>query len=211
MTAVFILRSDPHAAARLQADLESTPRVRITGMARQAQLACQMLPGSGTDVLLTDLRLADGSAVSLMHDLRNAAAAGNEPLPKLLLLARSLDDALLIEALRAGADGYALEHDPARSIGVALAETMRDEAVMAPPIARQVIGYFSAGEARPAPLKLSDVDRELLVRIGRGQSPVEIARAEPGATASDVRRRIRQIYRKMQWDLRAGILGLKAA
>ena len=82
---------------------------------------------------------------------------------------------------------------------------------MAPSIARQVTGYFSAGEARLAPLKLSDTDRELLVRIGRGQSPGEIARAEPGATASDVRRRIRQIYRKMQWDLRAGMIGLKAA
>lgn len=211
MTAVFILRSDPHAAARLQAELESTPRLRVAGAARQGWLARQLLPDSGAELLISDLRLADGSAVSLLHELRASLPSGYS-MPKLLVLTASVGDALLLEALRAGADGYHVEHDPARTIGVAIAETMRDEAVMAPSIARQVTGYFSAGGARLAPLKLSDADRELLVRIGRGQSPGEIARAgAAGTSAADVRRSIRRIYRKMQWDLRAGMLGLQAA
>lgn len=213
MTAIFILRSDPNAAARLQAELDSTPRMRVVGLARKVFRARQLLPVSGAELVITDLELPDGSAVSLLHELRNAASAeaASPTPPKLLLLARSVDDALLIEALRAGADGYHIEDDPTRALGLSIAETMRDEAVMAPPIARQVVGYFSGGAARAAPLKLSDLDRELLLRIGRGQTAGEIARAEPGATASDVRRRIRTIYRKMQWDLRAGMPGVSAA
>lgn len=212
MTAVFILRREPQAAARLQAELEATPRIRITGVARQVFLACQMVPDGDTELLVSDLHLGDGSALSLLHGLR-ASMPAERPLPKLLLLTHSVDDALLLEALRAGADGYHVEHDPGRTIGAAIAETMRDEAVMAPSIARQVTGYFSAGGMRPAPLRLSDLDRELLVRIGRGQSPGEIARAEEARTtsASDVRRRIRQIYRKMQWDLRVDMRRLRAA
>jgi DNA-binding NarL/FixJ family response regulator len=199
MTAVFVLRSDPHAAARLHALLESTPRLRVAGLARYAFRACQLLPGSGTELLISDLRLHDGSALSVLDELRNATAMTSAALPKLLVLAHAVDDALLLDALRAGADGYHIEDDPARSLGMSIAETMRDEAVMAPAIARQVLGWFSAGGARPAPLQLSDADRELLLRIGHGQLPGEIARARPGATASDVRRHIRCIYRKMQW------------
>lgn len=208
MTAVFILHNDAQAIARLQAELTSTPRFALAGVARQAFRARQLLPNSGAELLLTDLRLPDGSAVSLLHELRADARA---PRPKVLLLTRSLDDALLIEALRAGADGYHVDGDATRSVGVAIAETMRDEATMAPPLARQITGYFSAGAARPELLRLTDDDRELLMRIGRGQSPAEIARAEPDTTASDVRHRIRCIYRKMQWDLSAGMLGMRAA
>ncbi len=208
MTAVFILHNDSQSIARLQAELSCTPRTALVGVARQAFRTRQLLPGSGADLLLTDLRVPDGSAVSLMHELRDA---GLEPKPRLLVLTRSLDDTLLIEALRAGADGYHLDGDAARTIGVAVAETMRDEAVMAPSIARQVTGYFSAGGTRLAPLQLNDADRELLLRIGRGQSPSEIARADGAGDASDVRRRIRQIYRKMQWDLRAAMLEQRAA
>jgi DNA-binding NarL/FixJ family response regulator len=196
MTAVFILRHDAAASAAMQARLESTPRIRVAGAARQCFVARELLPDSGAELLLADLLLPDGSAMTLLHELPL-------PRPKLLLLTRSVDDALLLEALRAGADGYWLEGDPAREVDLAIAETMRDEAVMAPPIARQVTGYFSAGGARLQPLQLTDVDRELLLRLGRGQSPSDIARAQGGATASDVRRRIRQIYRKMQWDLRS--------
>lgn len=206
MTRVFILRSDPQAAARLQSDIETTPRLHVVGVARHAFRARQLVGSSETEVLVTDLRLPDGSAVSLLHDLHRASAVDGTRMPRLLLLTSSVDDALLIEAIRAGADGYHVEHEPGRPIGIAIAETMRDEAVMAPPIARQVTGYFSASGDRPAPLKLSDADRDLLMRLSRGQAPADIARFEPEAgTASAVRQRIRQIYRKMQWDLRVAM------
>ena len=154
MTTVFIVRSDPHAAARLHAVLESTPRLRVAGVARYAFRACQLLPSSGAELLISDLRLHDGSAVSLLHELRRGAAAGAAPRPKLLLLAQTVDDALLLDALRAGADGYHIEDDPLRSLGMSIAETVRDEAVMAPSIARRVLGSFSAA-AWPWPLNLS--------------------------------------------------------
>jgi DNA-binding NarL/FixJ family response regulator len=203
MTRVFILRGNPQSAAQLQSELESTPRLHVVGLARQAGRVQQLAAEAQADIIVSDLRLPDGSAVSLLHDLRTSSAAAGTPCPKVLVLASMAEDGLLIEALRAGADGYQIERDPSRSIGLAIAEAMRGEAVMAPAIARQITGYFSGGGTRAAPLRLSDIDRELLVRLSRGQAPADIARLEPTAgNASAVRQRIRQIYRKMQWDLR---------
>ncbi len=209
MTAVFILRRDPAAAAQLQSELASTPRTRIAGVAHSVRVAREQLDPSGADIVVADLRLDDGSVLALAHELHPVPPS--ESPPKLLLGARAADDPLLIEALRAGADGYVIEGDASRSIGMALAETMRDEAVLAPPLVRQVTAYFSADAARPTLLKLSDADRELLLLLGRGLLPWEIARQMAETTASDVRRRVRQVLRKMQWDLRAGMRALQGA
>ena len=57
------------------------------------------------------------------------------------------------------------------------------------------------------PLTLSGQERSILLRLVQGQSVPDIASAER-LHVPHVARTIRGLYRKMEWDLRAGDLQL---
>lgn len=212
MTNVFILRKDRNDARRLIDAVEATDKLEIVGAADTLARARRAIKDLQIDVLVCDLRFDDGSALSLVHDmLREPPHVSGT---RVLLIATSAADALLIESLRAGADGYYIDHlDSMASVGQAIVETARGEAQMAAGIARHVLVQFERREARnrgrnpgqaPAvdPLRLRQHERHLLTLLAKGSTVAEIAR-DDDVMPSEVRHAIREIYRKMQRDLRA--------
>jgi len=135
-----------------------------------------------------------------------------------LLLNHCDDDALLLETLRAGGDSYFVEGRAGQTMEAAIAGVARGEAAMSPWIARQVLAYFDAlAEGHAAdpvaaaqnPLLLSQYERITLTLLAQGWLIEEIARQQNASTRS-VAARVHAIYRKLQWDLRAGELTLAA-
>lgn len=212
MTTVFILRKERNDARRLIDAVGGTPQIEIVGAADTLARARRAIQDLQIDVLVCDLRFDDGSALSLVHDLfREPPHVSNT---RVLLLTTSTADALLIESLRAGADGYYVDHlDAMGSVVQAITEVARGEAQMAAGIARHVLVQFERREARnrgrnpgqPAavdPLRLRQHERHLLTLLAKGSTVAEIAR-DDDVMPSEVRHAIREIYRKMQRDLRA--------
>lgn len=175
------------------------------------------------DLVLAELRLADGNALDLVRTLRQGAGLFSRRLKARILVAShgGEGDPLLLEALHHGADSFLDLSDPqAGALAAHADDTLAGEAEIAPWIARHLLDHFE--QYRPAPFGASAVDemisplslgfdeRVLLRQLAMGLRLADVARLEkvaPHALAA----KVRAIYRKMQWDLRAGDLTLQAA
>jgi DNA-binding NarL/FixJ family response regulator len=128
----------------------------------------------------------------------------------------SLGDSQLLEALCRGADGYLVQGGSNEALVSAVQQALAGEASMAPEIARQVKAHFDALDWDPTdfvgeslnPLHPNENERLLLQWVVSGHLPHEIAR-HMKITVNEVGRRIRTLYRKLQYALRARALTLQ--
>lgn len=215
MSTVLLLHGDARIAASLRELIDNTPGFKVFGIADSLSKARELLARGTPDLLLTDLTLPDGKAQSLLSQLRSNGRGDD---PQLIVLAMSTDDPQLMDALCHGADAY---FTPSRSPD-ALISTMRQvlngESPIAPAIAREITAHFNAaawdqtdfvGESQN-PLRLADADELLLQMTADGFLVSEVAQAlQTGVHAVGVR--TRNIYRKLQFDVRADALTLMAA
>ena len=165
-------------------------------------------------VLVTDLRLQDGTVIDL---IRTLCAGPWAPRVQVLVLAAVEADPLLLDALQAGADNFFMV--PGAQPG-ALAAQVRDTlgggAAIAPWIARRLLAHFAVSDREPPrravedlsnPLALTAGECTLLRRLSIGEQLADLARHE-GVGPRELTAQVRTIYRKMQWALRAGDLRL---
>jgi DNA-binding NarL/FixJ family response regulator len=223
MHSVYILRRDLRDARRTQAAIEATRDLRVAGVA--TSLAQADTAPTTADVLIIDLRLADGPALPLVQQLRARRAGGGRT--RVLLVTLSTDDPQLWPALRAGADSYILDADASTAPAPVVARLLRGEAAASAALARQLLAFFGEANAVTAaspaneraldwvtdaqnPLRLSRAERHLLVLLAQGHGVAPIA-VRMGVSVESIGRRIANVYRKLQWDLRSGALSLQAA
>jgi DNA-binding NarL/FixJ family response regulator len=214
MSRVFLLLNDPLVAARLRATLDAVDGLEVVGWVNTIAQARLQIGPARADVVLADLQLADGWLTAFLPELVGDARHGR---PRVLAAALSLGDSQLLEALCHGADGYIVQGLSSDMLVQALRQTLAGEATMAPEIARQVKAHFDALDWDPTdfvgeslnPLHPNEHERILLQWVASGYLPEEIA-GHMKITPREVGRSIRTLYRKLQYDLRAGSLSLAA-
>jgi DNA-binding NarL/FixJ family response regulator len=186
--------------------------VAVTNAARSARgLLSQHQP----HLVLCDVRLIDGTALAMIEWL---AALPHRPL--VVAVAPDESDALLLPALRAGADNVCVLHAHPESLLAIVNQTLRGETTLSTPMAHALLDHFERARSprQPAlsigdeqsPLQLEPAQRDLLMRIAAGYRLEQVAAAcrLPGA---ELGRRLHAIVRKLQWDVRAGSLTLQLA
>lgn len=190
----------------------------VLGPATSLVEAGRLAAGGPPALLVADLRLRDGNLVDLMRLLQAGRPGPRLPAPlPVLVLVQDATDPLLLEVLLAGADSFFLT-SPARP--GALTEQalglLAGDAHIAPTIARRLLDHFKAhGQGQPPgrledlgnPLALTEDEWSLLCQLAVGDRLSDLARHKqlPPRTLTD---KLRGIYRKMQWALRAGDLKL---
>ena len=212
MSSILLLLNDPAAAAHFQEVIRNTPGLEVDGCVHSVAEARQSIAKRTPDLLLADLQLADGPAAKLFGDLR---ANGRAKRPELLVATHSLDEPALMEALRQGADGYFIPGRSPDAMVVAIQLALAGESPMAPTIARQIQAHFEADKIDPNnfvaevqnPLHLGDTERNLLKLVAEGASTTEIGR-QLERSVHGVGVDLRSMYRKLQFDVRAGSLTL---
>lgn len=215
MTSIVLLHSDLAIAQRLRAVIETQDDYRVTGLATDVPTLQRMLADERPNLLIVDLMLPTAHVKALLKGLRGQGQFGR---PLVLALAVSVDDARLMDALRHGADAYFAQARSPISLLAAIAQTVNGESAMAPAIARQVRSHFEAAAWDESdfvaesqnPLRLSDTDELLLQWTAEGYLVSEVARGLQ-LSPRGVGVRIRNIYRKLQFDLRATGLSLQTA
>jgi DNA-binding NarL/FixJ family response regulator len=224
VTTTLIVRRDALRARQAQALIETSREIKVLGVAESLYRAQSALAKLDPDTVLLDLRLEDGAALSLVRWLRER----NGVRPKIMLVVADAADPLLFATLMAGADAYLLESDLPVAAAT-LARLVAGEAVMAAPLAVQVLQFFNeppqAAPRRAAatderqldwlshgsnPMRLSPGEVRLVQMLAQGSRSGEVA-ARTGQSVEAVGRRIANIYRKLAWDVRRGALSLLAA
>lgn len=214
MSRVFLLLNDPLVAARMRATLDAAGGIEVVGWVNTIAQARAQLASAHAELVLADLQLADGWLAAFLPELVGDPRLGR---PGVLALAMSIGDSQLLEAICHGADGYFVQGQSAEALVAAVRRALAGEATMAPEIAREVKAHFDGLDWDPTdfvgeslnPLHPNEHERILLQWVASGYLPEEIA-GHMKITPREVGRRIRTIYRKLQYDQRAGSLSLAA-
>ncbi len=151
------------------------------------------------DVVLMDVRMPAVDGIAATRTLR--AACPDVPV---LALTTFDDDAALAGMLRAGVAGFVLKGVPAEELQRAVRVVAEGGAWLDPAVTARVLDVYQgapdpAGRDDPALGLLTERERDVLVRIGRGSTNGEIAE-ELGIGEVTVKTHINRIFAKL--DLR---------
>ena len=149
------------------------------------------------DVALIDLGLPDGSGLDVLRNLRLLR-------PQTVCVVTTVmgDDASIVGALSAGAQGYLLKEQPQDLLVRQLKQMAEGIPALSPSVARRIMEHFKrTGPAAPED-DLTGREREVLGLIGRGLRNGEVAEAL-GISENTVAGYIKDIYRKLGISSRA--------
>ncbi|WPJ98100.1 response regulator transcription factor [Coraliomargarita algicola] len=150
------------------------------------------------DLALIDLSLPDGSGLDALRAIQRSS-----PQTICVIITIMGDDALIVAALSAGAQGYLLKEHPAEQLSRQLRELSTGVPALSPSIAKRIMEHFQ----RTGPIEadhelLTEREKETLVLISRGYRNSEVA-SQLGIAPTTVASHIKAIYRKLGISTRA--------
>lgn len=179
---IHVLLVDDQAIMRqgLQALLSLREELRIVGEAgngREAVATVQrlMTTPSSVDVVLMDVRMPVMDGVAATRELSRQF-----PTIKVLVLTTFEEDALVRQAVEAGAAGYLLKDTPSEDVAQAIRSVHRGYSHFGPGLLQKAMKRQpppAMGDGPPGIAELTPREREVLAQIGQGASNREIARA----------------------------------
>ena len=152
--------------------------------------ALRLLSRTAADVCLIDLGFPAGSALGALPGLVAAA-----PATRFVVLTGTLDPGTVDAALAAGVRGFAHKGRQADEIVDLLARVAAGEVVTEPP-AERAGGPCPRDEARRLAGYLTPREREVLVRLARGENTTTLARAMK-ITRSTARSHVQSVLTKL--------------
>jgi DNA-binding NarL/FixJ family response regulator len=222
---VYLVEDDPLVSQHVREALNDAPGIRCVGHASLLATAREELPLCRPDVLLSDLGLPDGDGTELIGELSHAPAIDGVWHPHILVFSVFGDEARVIHAIEAGADGYFLKGCTSEELVHAIEAAARGESPISPAIARHLLkrfreegmvpdsGFQIPELADPAPTLVTDLmdleppelgaqdvtarEQEVLRLVAQGFVAEEIAERLL-ITPQAVAIDVRNVYRKLQ-------------
>ena len=110
---VSVVLADDHSIVRegLAAFCDARPELHIVGQCADGLAAVEMIKALQPDFAIIDLHMPKLHGLEVIRKVREANSAC-----KLVVLSISRDEKMVLEALRAGANGYLLKDGPARHL-----------------------------------------------------------------------------------------------
>ncbi len=185
---------DDQAAFRIgmRALLSTIAGVTVVGEAGNGREAVAVTARERPDIVLMDLRmpLVDGIAAT-------RAIRARTPSAKVLVLTTFDDDALVRDAIAAGATGYLLKASPVDDIGAVLTLAIKGYAAFAPGIiAENTAPSFFEDVPLEALSGLTPRERDVLRELGTGATNRAIAE-RLGLTEGTVRNYLTRIFSQL--------------
>jgi len=202
MRQIRILVVDDHQIVRqgIRSLLSNYPDFDIVGEAADGAAALGQVQQLAPDVTLLDIRLPGESGLEVLRQIRQA-----QPEAKVLMLTSFDDEEYVLEALRAGAQGFVLKNVSDEMLVRAIHAVCRGEHAFSPQITEQVVRWVTAAPAPPVPPKkpvFEPDEQQILHLLVEGASNTAIA-AQLYLSHTTLKRKLRKIFAKMEVDTRA--------
>jgi len=165
---VFLV--DDHAMFRegLRQLIEREPDMAVCGDAADANSALDAIDAAKPDLVIVDISLGGYSGIDLIKTIKSKY----EDLP--VLVVSMHEESLYSErALRAGAMGYVMKHEPSKTVKAAIRKVLEGDLFLSPKMAGSMVAKLIRGgnEQSASPLELlSDRELEVFRMLGYGKS-----------------------------------------
>jgi DNA-binding NarL/FixJ family response regulator len=199
---VWLVEDNETYRGAIARTLDQVSGLRCTGAFGSCEAALARLRDDHPpEVILLDIGLPGLSGLDGIQQFKALS-----PATHVIILTVFEDTDKIFRAICAGASGYLLKTSPAEKIAQAIGEVLGGGAPMTPQIARSVLGLFARLAGPPPELGLSRREKETLEFLVEGLATKEIA-DRLGLSIHTVDTHLRNIYRKLHVNSRAGAVG----
>ena len=175
--------------------LENERIVEVVGEAVDGADVIRQAKKLKPDVILMDIKLPQIDGIAATRVIRKECPATN-----VLILSSYEDEAHVMEAIQAGANGYLSKMLPASELVNAL-KAFANDGVMIP---QQVMGkllaglrQMASGEGQGSPVALTKTEIRVLVLLGSGLSNKEIA-AKMDCSVKTIKNHLNAVFQKLE-------------
>lgn len=201
---------DDHEVVRsgLRSLLEADGTIQVVGESASASEATRLIPALHPDVMILDVRLGDGSGISVCRDVRSI-----DPSIQALILTSHEDDEAFLSAVIAGARGYILKQVRGDSIVTAVRAVASGQNLLDPGVALRIQTKMRAEARRPTEFDpLTSTELRVLDLIADGLSNRQIS-LRVGLSEKTVKNHVSRILRKLDLESRtqAAIMATRLA
>jgi DNA-binding NarL/FixJ family response regulator len=158
----------------LRSLLGSKPEFEVVGEAEDGFDAIRLVRDTKPDLILLDLSMPRLDGLSAMRDIKKVC-----PETKILALTIHTDEDYVLDAFKAGADGYCLKDAGRAELLMAIQSVFADKPYFSPGIADKVLEGYLEGRQKIKSTSAWDTitqrEREVLKLIGEGYKNKEIA------------------------------------
>jgi len=171
---ISVILADDHLIVRegLAAFCETRPELHIVGQCSDGLAAVEMIKALQPDFAIIDLHMPKLHGLEVIRKVREASSPC-----KLVVLSISRDEKMVLEALRAGANGYLLKDGPARHLLDAISYIQDGGVYISPLLRREYL--LEAPRKAPTEDPLASLSRreyEVFSFLVDGMRPKDIAK-----------------------------------
>jgi DNA-binding NarL/FixJ family response regulator len=176
VTQVLLVDDDAMVRTGLRMVLSADPTLRVVAEATNGRQAVAMVRDMAPDVVLMDLQMPVLDGIAATRELR----ASGYPNPVLVLTTFQIDT-YVVEALRAGANGYLLKDTAPEEIIRAVHVAAAGDSVFSAAITKRLVATIghpdsaATADARDRLARLTDREREVAESVAAGSSNAVIA------------------------------------
>jgi two-component system response regulator DevR len=201
-TPLRVLLVDDHEVVRngVASLLKSTDDIVVAGEAGTVRDAVEEAERTRPDVVVMDVRLADGSGIEATREIR-----ARRPQTQVLMLTSFADDEALFASIMAGASGYVLKQVKSGELVRAIRAVGQGQSLLDPAVTKSVLERLRKGKhlMRDEKLaRLSPQEERILSRVADGRTNREIG-AELHLAEKTVKNYVSSILSKLEVARRA--------
>ena len=192
---VVVADDEPLVRHGLRLVLEHDGAADVVGEAGDGSEAVALTRRHLPDVVLLDIRMP------VLDGIEAARRIVADPMltgVHVVMLTTFADDALVVGALRAGAQGYLLKSMPPEQIRSAVRAAAEGQTSLAPPLVERLVQEYARRRVEPAPAlgTLTGRETDVLREIATGRSNQEIA-ARLYVSEGTVKTHVAAVLRKL--------------
>lgn len=177
---VLLVDDDPLVRSGLRLMLAGDPGLEVVGDLEDGAELATAVRDLAPDVVLLDVRMPGIDGLTALRALRATAAADRGP--AVLILTTLATDAVLLDALRAGAAGFLLKHTPPKQIVAAVRAAAAGDPTVSPDALRRLIQHVATEGGPPADrdeaeriAQLTERERDVAAAVADGLGNADIA------------------------------------
>ncbi len=169
-----VMLVDDHEVVRagIRALIQSTDDIVVTAEAASVREAIDEADRSRPDVVVMDVRLADGSGIEATREIR-----ARHPKTRVVMLTSFADDEALFASIMAGASGYVLKQVKGNELLRAIRLVGKGESLLDPAVTNAVLERLRKGKHLLKDEKLarlSPQEERILALVSEGKTNREI-------------------------------------